>query len=111
MTQVALVGDFDSTGDAKSAITGGNPTVTCNGIPIAVVGLESAETHFHGDNEYLAMPSTGSATVKIAGLPIHRVGDQRGGPPGTPGNVCATPTHVTVVTTPRAPIGVVNVFA
>ena len=98
MTMIAILGDSDTTGQPTANITSVSPLVTYTGVPVPVVGGPTAtESHYHGDNQYPATPLKGSTTVRINGLPVHRVGDQRS---------CGVPGHVTVTTQPRT----VNIF-
>jgi uncharacterized Zn-binding protein involved in type VI secretion len=54
----------------------GSPNVFANGASVVRVGDDYEQTHSCGDNGHsMKKALTGSATVKINGMPAHRTGD------------------------------------
>lgn len=77
MQQPAVVGDIHDPSRATAPLTTAecSPSVTFQGVPVAVAA-PTALVHPEEGNPP-AFPSTGSTSVTIGGLPVHRVGDSR----------------------------------
>ena len=77
MKQPAVVGDIHDPSRRPAPLTPAEcePTVTFQGIPVAVA--ESTGLIHPEEGSPPAFPATGSTSVTIGGLPLHRVGDSR----------------------------------
>lgn len=71
-----VLGDPSTQGDGNILPANSAPTVTVQGVPIALVRAVG-ELHIHGDSVVPVHPTVGSVTVTAEGFPIHRVGDLR----------------------------------
>jgi|19_taG_2_1085344.scaffolds.fasta_scaffold02610_5 uncharacterized Zn-binding protein involved in type VI secretion len=93
MKLVAVVGDMSSHGNGSITAVGGVPSVTVNGLPIAInTGLgsgadsdadcdpDSPDAHcsYSSDPAGMSGPVAGSLNVLVRGVPVHGVGDLRG---------------------------------
>ena len=89
---IAVVGSMTSGHDGfpPVPVVEGSDFVTCNGIPVAVVGSKCAPHSKPKHGTHTPIVTGGSSFIKINGIPVAMVGSEVSGNCGTSSHVIVT---------------------